>query len=418
MNKKNHIRGKQNKGFTLVEVLIAITILAIIVAPLLHAFVTAARTNAKAKQLMKATTLAQNVMEEMKANSLEEVARQFNSSATTSYTDNTSVVGMAANYYEAVANATGFEAVKTSEMEAEGYIANASIRTGSTTSGDFVGQASGEYHFMLEDVTRESAKFDIALHVTKNAANGTHNLTNINAMNEPDCGYYEQSLSDENAIVQFDTAIRAYPNSLGTLTPEEIREAMERTITIDIDSVSGNETVKITYDYEIPSGYTLEEDRYYSESVTIFDNYLSDEKLNAVYLYYRPLYEGVGRDIIEVVNESNLDVDVYLIKMKGTGYSEYNDDNYTPTIKLNETASTNGESNALLCTNIKKTTGFSYSVLGSTLRFTDLGNEQSQDCFYDVEIEVFKHNATPFQEDNRITSFTGSMMDNSKKVTR
>ena len=78
MNKKNHIRGKQNKGFTLVEVLIAITILAIIVAPLLHAFVTASRTNAKAKQLMKATTLAQNVMEETKANSLEEIARQFN----------------------------------------------------------------------------------------------------------------------------------------------------------------------------------------------------------------------------------------------------------------------------------------------------------------------------------------------------
>ena len=59
-------KRKQNKGFTLVEVLIAMTILAIIVAPLLHAFVTASRTNAKAKQLMKATTLAQNVMEELK----------------------------------------------------------------------------------------------------------------------------------------------------------------------------------------------------------------------------------------------------------------------------------------------------------------------------------------------------------------
>ena len=414
MNRKNHIRGKQNKGFTLVEVLIAITILAIIVAPLLHAFVTAARTNAKAKQLMKATTLAQNVMEEMKANSLEDVARQFNSSVTTSYTDNTSVVGMATTSYEAVVGASGYEGVITSENETPGVPANASIRTGATPEGDFVGQASGEYHFMLEEVVRESAKFDIALHITKNAANGTHDLTNINAMNEPDCGYYEQSLSDENAIVQFDTAIQSYPNALGTLTQAEIREAMQRTITIDIASVSNNETVKITYNYEIPSGYTQEQDRYYSESVTIFDNYLSGEKLKAVYLYYKPLYEGVGRDIIEVVNESNLDVDVYLIKVKGEGYSDYNDANYTPTIRLKETIALNGESNALLCTNINKTTSFSYSVLGSSLRYTDLGNEQSTDCFYDVEIEVFKHSNTPFQEDNRITSFTGSMMDNSR----
>lgn len=418
MNKKNHIRGKQNKGFTLVEVLIAITILAIIVTPLLHAFVTASRTNAKAKQLMKATTLAQNVMEELKANSLEEVARQFNSSSTTSYTDKVSVVGIADKYYEAIEDATGFVEATTSENELPGVSANSSIRTGSTPEGDFVGQASGEYHFMLENVTRESAKFDIALHITKNAANGTHSLTSINAMNEPDCGYYEQSLSDENAIVQFDTAIRAYPNSLGTLTQSEIRDAMERTITIDINSVSNNETVKITYDYEIPSGYTLDEDRYYSESVTIFDNYLSGEKLKAVYLYYKPLYEGVGRDIIKVVNEDNLEVDVYLVKVKGEGYSDYNDVNYTPTIKLQETVATNGKSNALLCTNINKTTGFSYSVLGSDLRFTDLGNVQSTDCFYDIEIEVFKHGDTPFQADNRITSFTGSMMDNSKKVTR
>ena len=419
MNKKNHIRGKQNKGFTLVEVLIAITILAIIVAPLLHAFVTASRTNAKAKQLMKATTLAQNVMEEMKANSLEDVARQFNSSATTSYTSNLSIAGLAESLdkaYEAIETAEGYVAATTSENEVVGsQPANSSIRTSTAPEGDFVGQTSGEYHFMLENVARESAKFDIAVHLTKNAANGTHNLTSVNAMNEPECGYYEQSLSDENAIVQFDTAIRAYPNSLGTLTQTEIREAMTRIITIDIASVSGNETVKITYDYEIPSGYTQEQDRYYSESVTIFDNYLSGDELKAVYLYYKPLYEGVGRDNIKVVNNSNLDVDVYLIKVKGEGYSEYNDTNYTPTINVLETAANaSGQSNTLLCTNITKTTDFRYSVLGSTLRFTDLGNEQSTDCFYDVKIDVYKHSDTPFQEDNRITSFTGSMMDNSR----
>lgn len=56
-----------NSGFSLVELLIAVTILAIIVTPLLHSFVTAIRTNAKARNTMHATAIAENVMEEFEA---------------------------------------------------------------------------------------------------------------------------------------------------------------------------------------------------------------------------------------------------------------------------------------------------------------------------------------------------------------
>lgn len=44
-----HAKEEQlnNEGFSLVELLIAIVILSIIVVPLLHSFVTSARTNAK-----------------------------------------------------------------------------------------------------------------------------------------------------------------------------------------------------------------------------------------------------------------------------------------------------------------------------------------------------------------------------------
>ena len=211
----------------------------------------------------------------------------------------------------------------------------------------------------------------------------------------------------------------SYPNSIGTLTKDEFYNKMERTITVDIASNAGNETVNVKYDYEIESGYTLEEDRYYSESITIFDNYLSGESLKAVYIYYFPLYEGVGRDKIEIVNNNNLDVDVYLIKMQGTNYSAYRDANYAPVVTVKETASNNGQSHSMLCTNIDRSLSFSYSVLGGTLRNTDLGNEKSTECFYDVTVKVYKHNnANPFTEEDRIATFTGSMLDNSRKVTR
>ena len=147
MSKKNHLEGKQNKGFTIVEVLIAITILAIIVVPLLQAFVTSSRTNAKAKQLMKATTLAQNVMEELKANSLEEIARQFNG-----YQSSNSISSLG-NAREA--------SWDTSELKYVYPTANPSVIAADNPTanpkGLFVGQDSGKYYFLLEGVQREHA---------------------------------------------------------------------------------------------------------------------------------------------------------------------------------------------------------------------------------------------------------------------
>lgn len=64
-------------GFSLVELLIAVTILAIIVIPLLHMFVTSTRINVKSRQTLRATTVAQDIMEGLKAYTLEDVQKQF-----------------------------------------------------------------------------------------------------------------------------------------------------------------------------------------------------------------------------------------------------------------------------------------------------------------------------------------------------
>lgn len=52
-----------DRGVTLVEIIVSIAILAIIVLPFLNAFVTATKTNVKAKNEMNATHLATNIME-------------------------------------------------------------------------------------------------------------------------------------------------------------------------------------------------------------------------------------------------------------------------------------------------------------------------------------------------------------------
>lgn len=66
MNKEN-----KNSGFSLVEVLIAIAIFVLCALPLLQAFVLSARTNVSSREALNATTLAENIMEEIKAVGVE-----------------------------------------------------------------------------------------------------------------------------------------------------------------------------------------------------------------------------------------------------------------------------------------------------------------------------------------------------------
>lgn len=61
------MKREKNAGFSLVEVLVAVTILALVVAPLLYSFVTAVRINSQSKRSMEAAAAAQNVMEQVTA---------------------------------------------------------------------------------------------------------------------------------------------------------------------------------------------------------------------------------------------------------------------------------------------------------------------------------------------------------------
>lgn len=70
-------RAMQNAGFSLLELIIAVSIFAIAAAILLQAFVTSGRINRKSGIYLDASTAAQNVMEEIKSEPFEEVALAF-----------------------------------------------------------------------------------------------------------------------------------------------------------------------------------------------------------------------------------------------------------------------------------------------------------------------------------------------------
>lgn len=72
-------RRKLNRdaGFSLLELLIAVIILAIIVIPLMNLFLSSNRLNIKSRQTLRATTAAQDIMEGLKAYNIEELKAQF-----------------------------------------------------------------------------------------------------------------------------------------------------------------------------------------------------------------------------------------------------------------------------------------------------------------------------------------------------
>lgn len=72
---KTGLRRHPNGGFSLIELLVAVTVLALVVVPLLHTFVTAAATSARSRQLGDATLASQNVAESIEAYDLATLLR-------------------------------------------------------------------------------------------------------------------------------------------------------------------------------------------------------------------------------------------------------------------------------------------------------------------------------------------------------
>ncbi|MDU6265976.1 MAG: prepilin-type N-terminal cleavage/methylation domain-containing protein [Anaerocolumna aminovalerica] len=68
----------ENKGFSLVELLVGIAIIALVFGPILKNFLASARVNVKARKVQQETILAQNIVEDVKAKTILEIASTYN----------------------------------------------------------------------------------------------------------------------------------------------------------------------------------------------------------------------------------------------------------------------------------------------------------------------------------------------------
>lgn len=68
---------KNNKGVSLVEILVTIAIIAIIAAPLINTFINAMNVNSKARLIQNGTSAAQNVAEKFKVLSMDALVAEY-----------------------------------------------------------------------------------------------------------------------------------------------------------------------------------------------------------------------------------------------------------------------------------------------------------------------------------------------------
>lgn len=284
-------KGKNNSGFTLVELLVAIAILAIVVAPLLHSFVTGARLNAKSKKIMDATTVAQNVMEDIKATSLEELfEKTFEEKGEDGSVTEKKLVR---DGHDGTYTITYENIMADKQL----YRAEVLLDTNSYTSA--TGEALGYNDMELADIYMMDSDFD---------------------------AFYEVTLLDDTRQAERFTED-------GSALAD-----MKRTITVDIskngDTIQVN--VSVAYTYQGLENIAVADN-------CIYKNMDAKLQLRNVYLFFEPMYTGLGqadiRESVEIRNLDNVPVNLFMVKQKNNHTTELNEQKYAVNVNVEENRS-------------------------------------------------------------------------------
>lgn len=368
-------KTKNNQGYTLLELVVAITILALIAIPLMHGFVTAARVNDKARGIEQATTAAQNVMEEIKVTPVEELLE-------------------------------GVEPV----------------------DGGFEGGEDKwfSYHVMCEDVKTDGVPYHVDVWLDNGPYNEgnykyvtNHNLTEMAQLYDMNAAYDAFFILEEatdSALIEELAVAAGVDESL-------VRADVKRNIYLDIQEEYGTRTVwvNVSYSYGNKTRYMAADNR------CIYSNSSTDTYLRNIYVFFEPLDNmSMGEMPKETITVRNTccmaesePVQIYLVK-QGTAY----DADYKAAVNLlEESRESDTYQNAdgslrvmtRICTNLsfpkdetdmadkqiivkystcegeyqeETSAGGNIYTAAELAGLTDLSAEEVQDWVYSVRVEV------------------------------
>ena len=450
-----------NRGITLVELIVSIAILALIVLPFLNAFVTATKTNVKARNKMNATHLATNIMEGIENNSMKTMAYQFNyPSEGFDLADGFDMAdGSNAKelYYKngKYTDVKRFEDVMNAHPEAENldkwmtssiHKKNNTAFLGDTSSWKFVENKEHKYYFWMTDVKSGTKKYNAMVTVDgkgeTNSKVGQYNtIDKVADMSAMDSNYDCMS-SDVATIDELVNTLK----SRGYSDIESNKDSISRTITLDITGGSSTK-VTVSYSYKFTSGgqmHVFPEDAAMKQMYTsvIFDNTsnTANRTLKNIYLFYKPWYTSTAnsdwiscKDTIIINNNDKIDCTVNIVKQNYDDKSSDDEDKYRMYVRVNEKGNNTGNAHVSICTNLdtnmkdpdskSKTqpqqakymfnSNNTQSTVKKSIKIDDLTKSKTVERLYNVTVDIYdsKTCSTPdkLAGAKKAATMTGSM---------
>lgn len=442
---------ENNQGLSLIEVLVAVMILAIVVTPFLHSFITAATTNAKAKSMHKATVLAQSVMEGFKAEELEDVCLQFDYPArgfrivepgrigggdVVSHVEELRYDSAAGSF----AGAVNYEDASLAGEENKRDKVTASVYSEDLgENAEFLGQESGIYYFAMEDVKEDNSQYDVLVKLDATAYRADSTGTSVDVNHR----YNGQELAqlavidlEQDALciqktTYTESAVNEFTDPAGE-SPDVIAQKMNRKITITIEQTyMGAENSKTTviteYRYTYQADGTDPEQEYV-KTVTSFDSTAAGKDLRSIYLYYYPLYSsGVSRDEIVLNNQAGVPVTFYLLKQEAGGVTSTQEEQYRMRLSVQDPGNTKDDMKTAIQTNLDTNIASGnaivspqYEVLlngvvknAGDLKWNSVLTSGVTDRVFDLEVSIYAEGAKDagYPEDMRLTTLTGSRLN-------
>ncbi len=225
--KNNKTFSQLNKGFSLIEVILSMTIIALISVPLMSFFTQSLGYSALTAKSQESTLLAQEVMENCKSlDTLVEVS------------------------YDDITGDTQFSAAY---LEEKGY-----VLVSGTTNVESLTENDSLVYYGLADAIGED--YDVVVTLTGTESNQV-SMAQIYDVDSSTDVFAAEGSQYNDALTFYQQAYQTYctKNELeaDSAVIARIADEMQRTITIDISAVTGGYQVQISCDYTLDAAYTI-----------------------------------------------------------------------------------------------------------------------------------------------------------------
>lgn len=397
------------------EILVAITILAIASGSLLHAFLTSARINTRAKEQQRITTAAQSIMEGLKAYTLEDICWQFNN-----------VAGHDFSIYSAVGN--------RKEIPAGGAAATVSIRQwdeSGVPKQEYAPDGDEQFAFVLQNISYEGQFYDARVEIAPTPSETRQVVYYAPEMDAATDAVWKspqgldasaQAIIFANVLDKLNELDEFYEYEMSNLDTSKI--VVNKVTTISITETAGtySASVKCEYSYktveypyydadEVEHLWSSEEGTEPFAAVAVLPEttFYSSTALENLYLYYYPSYGSslcdvpINSDTINVTDSTSGSKNVYLVKQITPGLDEAGkirlltkENSYMPVVNGSGTLALHHN----LATNLANTdsSAGAYTVSGFSSADTTFLRQESEYLLYGVKVYIYEPGAVAAAE--------------------